>query len=496
MNSILDVIIVNRCNQNDESRTVLPANVCMRVLLILMFAAAAVLVAGAGVGAAATTWYVDDDGGAGINYTSIQAAVNVAGEGDIIFVYNGTYNENLTINNQLTLKGIGMPLVDAGEYGSAIMVGASGCIIDGFTINRSGYSLEDAGIRVESDNNVIKNNIISNNWYGVHLRKHTSNNTIQDDIVISNRFIGISLDDDTSYNTVLNNTVILNKDDGIEIDESNNNMIFNNTISLNTGYGISIDDWSDDNTIVNNTISQNTGHGIWMGWYSSNNEIVNNELVFNEDSGIRFGDHTSNNLIANNNISFNGDDGIVLKTSQYNIIRNNTIASNDDTGIRLDSAPSNNIYHNNLIYNDPNGYDDTGANNSWDNGPMGGGNYWGDHTCDGNPSDGSQPYYINKYGVDQYPFEDPIAKVSPLPSPQPKSNIDVHKKEYLLTNDTRIDHSQIYNFDIKWIANVWDVENLDNVTYTITTSENFVYQSNWELYQNGTENSFTSPPVT
>ena len=48
MNSTLDVILVNRCNQSDESRTVLPAKLCVRVLLILMLAAAAVLVVGAG----------------------------------------------------------------------------------------------------------------------------------------------------------------------------------------------------------------------------------------------------------------------------------------------------------------------------------------------------------------------------------------------------------------------------------------------------------------
>jgi len=60
MNSILDVIIVNRCNQSDEFRTVLPAKMCVHVLVIMALAAAAVLV----VGAAEKTWYVDDDGGA------------------------------------------------------------------------------------------------------------------------------------------------------------------------------------------------------------------------------------------------------------------------------------------------------------------------------------------------------------------------------------------------------------------------------------------------
>ena len=43
MNDTMDVIIVNRCNQSDEFRTVLPAKVYVRVLTIVMLAAAAVL---------------------------------------------------------------------------------------------------------------------------------------------------------------------------------------------------------------------------------------------------------------------------------------------------------------------------------------------------------------------------------------------------------------------------------------------------------------------
>jgi hypothetical protein len=170
------------------------------------------------------------------------------------------------------------------------------------------------------------------------------------------------------------------------------------------------------------------------------------------------------------------------------------VYANEDTGICAKNSSDNQIYNNNLIDNDEHASDDC-SDNLWDMGQTAGGNYWSGHACTGNPSDGSQPYYIDVDSIDQYPFADPIGEIPQLPSPQPNSNIDVHKKEYLSTNDAHINHSQIYNFTIKWIANVWDVENLDNVTYTITTSENFVYQSNWELYQNGTENSFTSPPV-
>jgi plastocyanin len=49
------------------------------------------------------------------NYTKIQDAINASSEGDTILVYSGTYYENVNVNKQLTLGGIGMPVVDAKE---------------------------------------------------------------------------------------------------------------------------------------------------------------------------------------------------------------------------------------------------------------------------------------------------------------------------------------------------------------------------------------------
>ena len=66
---------MNRGNQIAEFSTVLRTKMCVHVLTIVTLAVAAVLVVGAGVGAAATTWYVDDGGGAGVNYTVIQVEV-------------------------------------------------------------------------------------------------------------------------------------------------------------------------------------------------------------------------------------------------------------------------------------------------------------------------------------------------------------------------------------------------------------------------------------
>ncbi len=80
-----------------------------------------------------------------------------------------------------------------------------------------------------------------------------------------------------------------------------------------------------------------------------------------------------------------------------------------------------------------------------------------------------------------------------LPPPVPKTNVFVDKTERLFTSDTYIDHNQTYNFDREWGAGVWDIENLDNVTYTITTPIDLRYICTWETYQNGSEIGSTLP---
>ena len=53
--------------------------------------------------ASASTRYVG--GGGPDNYTSIQAAVDDADPGDTIYVFSGTYYENLIVNKTLTFIG-------------------------------------------------------------------------------------------------------------------------------------------------------------------------------------------------------------------------------------------------------------------------------------------------------------------------------------------------------------------------------------------------------
>ena len=163
-------------------------------------------------------------------------------------------------------------------------------------------------------------------------------------------------------------------------------------------------------TVRQNEITSNTGgYGISL-YHSSNNEVSDNLITSNE-RGIDF-DHSSNNTIHNNTIS-NNVDGIYLSyESKFNTFSNNTIVDNSYHGIYYYSyygelpCNDNTLYHNNFINNTVQ-VSSFEATNTWDNDYPSGGNYWSDHTCTGNPSDGSHPYTIDTNNTDHYPFENP-----------------------------------------------------------------------------------------
>lgn len=145
--------------------------------------AAFALLGAPGTAAAAMTWVVDDDGVECSNrhFATIQAAVNAAGPGDTIEVCAGVYPElvspgPLTINKQLTLEGAQAGVDARARSGpeSIIMdpqgtsVGASGVVIDGFTVQDSlvaaftgqGIFLNPGISGTEIVNNIIQNNIL------------------------------------------------------------------------------------------------------------------------------------------------------------------------------------------------------------------------------------------------------------------------------------------------------------------------------------------------
>ena len=157
-----------------------------------------------------------------------------------------------------------------------------------------------------------------------------------------------------------------------------------------------------DNVEISGFMIQNSTYGIWLE--SSDGCTISRNIIQDNCDGIYLTD--SNNNAITNNIIFNNVfsiSGIHLSSSHDNEIRDNDLVENG-VGVSLSDSNNNRIYHNNFVDGIFRQAHDNSGTNSWDNGPTGGGNYWSDHGCIGNPS--AKPYYIDNDGVDHYPFQE------------------------------------------------------------------------------------------
>jgi len=216
------------------------------------------------------------------NAAPIQAAVDNANAGDVIYVKAGNYNENVDIAKaHLTLAGEGADVVtvtaaDSGDY--VFEVTANYVSITGFSVTGA-TGTDKAGICLnEADHCDISDNTASNNYYyGIYLY-FSNDNTLTDNTAshnygddIAGIFLYFSND-----NTLTDNTASHNDGDGIYLESSSNNMLTGNTALYNYD-GIYLYS-SNDNTLKGNTASNNNGDGIDLWGGSSDNLIYNNYL--------------------------------------------------------------------------------------------------------------------------------------------------------------------------------------------------------------------------
>ncbi len=246
------------------------------------------------------TIIVDDDGEG--DFTTIQEAINKSVEGDVIRVYNGTYNESLIVNVSVSIIGNGSDgvRINGIEDTNTIRITANGTMIDGLYVRRSGKSY---AMVVFSQGNVLNNISCSGNI----LFEDSNNNTI--------RSIQTSIDLRQSNYNLINN--------------------FSATIDLIDSYFNVIENSSDPNWGIISLID------------SSNNFIQNNVL-----RRIRL-THSNNNSLTNNTTSGNTF-GIKLIDSKNNTLRRNVMINFGFIieGRKVEYWASHNIDTTNILYND------------------------------------------------------------------------------------------------------------------------------------------------
>jgi len=242
------------------------------------------------------------------NYTSIQDAINYSRNYDTVYVYNGTYYENLIITKSINLVGFdkNSTFINSNNGLYTILIRSSMVNITGFTIKNGKVGIYISGFNY-SFNNII-DNTITDNWEGIRLY-NSSNNKIYSNIIRNN----------SNY--------------GILLFEAKNNHILKNTIN-DEAHGIFLGRWSDKNVIYKNNFTEN-GIGISLD-YSYNNLLYENSII-NGTVGISLS-YSINNNVTDNIIENNDQCGIYLSYSDDNIIFPNSFSNNYEN-VKEESKP-------------------------------------------------------------------------------------------------------------------------------------------------------------
>jgi parallel beta-helix repeat protein len=199
-------------------------------------------------------------GGTGLgNYSKIQDAIDNASDGDTIYVYSGTYFEDVKINTSIVLQGEDKEstIIHGGGFGSGdavVLVSANNVEITGFSIRNSCPFWPGAGIELfRNEQCIITDNILHDCFIGIRT------------------FI-------TSDSTIKMNTILYN-DIGIYVQSSKRNTITRNSMQDNQ-CGMYLND-ANFNEITENNFINNERHSDFHGVFL--NTIDNNywERLFN-----------------------------------------------------------------------------------------------------------------------------------------------------------------------------------------------------------------------
>lgn len=276
----------------------------------------------------ATTLFVGGSGPG--NFTTIQGAINSSNPGDTIFVFNGTYSENVVVNKTVDLVGEdrNTTIIDGGGAGDVVRIVADWVNMSELTVLNGSPDFSYAGIKMDfSMNNTISNITSLDNNLGIYLLS-SNYNTIVDSRIFSNNG-GIYLEQ-SDFNTISNSDFPSNRA-GIELDNSNNNTVINSNLSDNM-FGV-YSEFSHYNIFASNVLSNSTA-GI-LAVESHGNTYADNDASWNENEGI-FLEYSNKNIVLNNTFADNPF-GVVIYRSSDTTLRDNLMIRN---GILVDGRTS------------------------------------------------------------------------------------------------------------------------------------------------------------
>ncbi len=283
------------------------------------------------------------------NYTRIQDAIDNASNEDTIFVFHGTYYENIVINKAITVIGENRntTIIDGRQNGNVVRLTANQIEFTGFTIQNCSDEWDVAGIKIQSNYNTISNNIILSNasvWPtrndGINIIGKKHNNFTGN--IICYGWVGIYLQN-TSENFFADNAITKPIYGVYASDFCNNNTLIHNNISNIDNNNIYLEYDSNDWLISDNYL--NIGTDAIFVYDCDNLTIRGNEILNAYGSGIDI--KGSDTTISDNRLSSCGYAGIMIQSGRSTKIINNTI-TDCLVGIDYAQGSQGNISYNNI----------------------------------------------------------------------------------------------------------------------------------------------------
>lgn len=347
--------------------------------------------------------------GPATRYAHPSEAIAAARPGDTIRVAPGVYGGPLAIDRRVVLIGAPGATFDGRGRGTVVSVDADSVEIRGFTIMRSGMSLnhDEAAIKLlRCTGCIIAGNTIESSLHGIYLLSShqvlISDNRITGDAGLQEawRGNGIHLYNST-YVEMIANTIRTTRD-GLYFSFASFSTAAGNDVS-NVRYGLHYM-YSDDNTFTDNRFTRNAAGAAIM----FSKRITFRANTFSRHVGYRaYGIllQTAENVIAEQNIIEGNLTGLFLDGSTGNVFRGNTITGNG-VGIDMMASSEGNTFVENVITgNRTSARTILGAgDNEWSAG--GRGNFWGSRTT----------YDLDGDGVGDRPHRagDPFASLAGL----------------------------------------------------------------------------------
>ncbi len=290
-------------------------------------------------------------------YKTIKEALEVAGGGASLLIHSGTYREGtILVTKSVKLIGKGKPVLDGeGKY-EVLKIRANNVLVEGFEIINSGRSeLEDiAGIKVEdSENCVIRNNTLKNNFWAIYLANvrncRVENNRILGPFKVGEAYSGNGIHIWQAKDVLVKDNYITGHRDGIYFEFVQDSVIEGNVSEGNWRYGLHF--MFSHRDIYRNNLFRKNGVGVAV-MYTKEVVMRNNRFELNW-GGTSYGLllKAINDSLVEHNVFYKNTAGILMDECQRTTIRENDFVENGWAMRVWANSMDNTITRNNFLSN-------------------------------------------------------------------------------------------------------------------------------------------------